>query len=73
MVESEHHMQQLVQRLLSRVDHLEYGLLERSQSDVQMLKDTVGHMQKARRLEAEYSLVADVPKIRALDTPGART
>ena len=49
----------LLQRLLTRMDHLEFGLMERSRHDVQELKDSIGRFQKARRLEAEDSMVAN--------------
>ena len=39
----------LLQRLLTRIDHLEYNLLAQSDIEVKSLKDTVGKIQKARR------------------------
>ena len=58
--------QQLVQRLLTRMDHLEYRLIRDTRHDVEhthdelsQLRSVVGHMQKARKMEAEDSLVAN--------------
>ena len=44
---------QLIQRFLTRMDHLEFGLMQRHAQEVQALKDTVGNIQRARRAQAD--------------------
>ena len=46
----------LMQALLSRMDHLEFNLIRRSQDDIADIRGTVGNIQRARRaLAAEES------------------
>ena len=50
----------LVQRLLTRMDHLEYGLLDQSNRQLQDLTGVVDNMRRARLLEQEDNLLADM-------------
>ena len=57
---------ELLQRLLSRLDHIEFGLLKHQQAetevarqDIDVLGETISNMERARRLEAQDSLLAD--------------
>ena len=58
--------QEMLQRLLNRLDHIEVGVLKEQQvvsqearNDLQALSSVVGNMERARQLEAEDSLIAD--------------
>ena len=78
--------QELLQRFLTRMDHIEYRLIQEqkddvsdARADIEDVKAMIGHMQRARQLEAQDIAIADalaraprqVPAVGSHRGPGA--
>ena len=50
----------LLQRLLSRLDHIEYRLMADSREEIAQVKSSVEHMREARLQEQHDNMIADM-------------